>query len=310
MKRLILIVLLLFTGMILLPSCIVLCVPAKRADNTETSSPLVSVLYTDTGKIEETNLESYLPGVVAAEMPASFHEEALKAQAVAARTFIYNHIVSGEKNADHPDAHVCTDSTHCKAWLSDDALLSRHGEDWTKTYYPKIQDTVKATEGEIVTFMDAPIVAVFHSTGSGRTENAKDVWGGDLPYLQSVESPGDTLSPKFTSTTEIPKTDFMNTLEITEIRIGEYKRSEGGGVLEVEIDGKPFTGRDLRAHFGLNSTNFEMEEKETSVLFHVKGNGHGVGLSQYGANYMAETGSSYAEILSQYYTGVSLLKAW
>ncbi len=310
MKRLILIVLIFFTGMILLPTCIVLCIPAKRTENRESSSPLVTVLFTERGKTENICIEEYLPGVVAAEMPASFHEEALRAQAVAARTFIYNHIVSGEKNEDHPDAHVCTDSAHCKAWLSDEALVSRHGEDWKKTFYPKIQSAVETTKGEILTFMDAPIVAVFHSTGSGRTENAKDVWGGDLPYLQSVESPGDAFSPKFTSSVEISKSDFMKALEIAEIHLGEYKRSEGGGVLELTIGEKQFTGRDLRERFGLNSTNFEIEETESSVVFHVKGNGHGVGLSQYGANYMAENGSTYDQILSQYYTGVSLCKQW
>ena len=311
MKKITFSILIIFIATILLPTCIVLCLgkkPLTKKENAE--GPVVSVYMHDTGDTVSFPLEKYLEGVVAAEMPASFHPEALKAQAVAARTFIYNRIFENVTDSDHPDAIVCTDSTHCKAWISEEKMHSGMGEGWYETYYPKIKASVTETSGEIVTYESEPIVAVFHSTGSGRTENAKDVWGGDLPYLKSVESAGDTSSPKFSSTAEIPKTKICEILGVTEARVYGYERSEGGAVLTVNIGGFLFRGTDIRAYFDLKSANFEIEETEESFIFHVKGSGHGVGLSQYGANAMAEEGNDYKKILTAYYTGVSISKAW
>lgn len=309
MKKILLFIILLFTAVILLPTFLVLCLSKKPASKPPSSTvPFVSVKRTDNGKIEKINLETYLYGVVAAEMPASFHVEALKAQAVAARTYIYNHMKS--PNTEHPNADVCTDSTHCKAWLSEETLKTDMGEDWLVSYYPKIKESVDKTRGEIITYENEPIEAVFHSTGSGRTENSADVWGGDLPYLQSVESAGDATSPKFTSAVEVPKTKVCETLGVTECKVYEYERSEGGAVITVNIGGFLFRGTDIRSHFHLNSANFEIEETPESFIFHVKGNGHGVGMSQYGANAMAEEGSDYKEILTKYYTNVTITSAW
>ncbi len=310
MKRFLLFLLFLFSIIILLPTFLVLCISKPNPVENTVSAPFVSVLHAETGQVESANLEDYLLGVVAAEMPASFHAEALKAQAVAARTYIYNSMVAKEANSDHPQANVCTDSAHCKAWLSDAALRTDMGENWYTEHYPKIEAAVYETRGEIVTYNSEPIVAVFHSTGSGRTENSADVWGGDLPYLKSVESAGDAVSPKFTSTVEVPKTEICETLGVTDAQVYEYTRSEGGAVLTVNIGGFLFRGTDIRAYFDLNSANFEIEETDTHFIFHVKGNGHGVGMSQYGANFMAENGNSYTEILTTYYTGVTLSKAW
>jgi len=136
------------------------------------------------------------------------------------------------------------------------------------------------------------------------------VWGGDFPYLKSVESAGDVISPKFSSTVNVPKTEICRVLGVTEAKAYDIERSEGGTVLTVNIGGFLFKGTDIRSYFNLNSANFEIEETETDFVFHVKGSGHGVGLSQYGANAMAEEGSSYAEILTKYYTDVALTKAW
>ena len=311
MKKIIYFVLILFFVIVLLPTCIVLCTGKKTISSEITSNgPFVTVLKHDTGQTESYSLEKYLEGVVAAEMPASFHAEALKAQAVAARTFIYNRIISDSPDPDHPDAHVCTDSTHCKAFFSEEHLETKMGDGWYETYFPKIQASVIETCGEIVTYENEPIVAVFHSTGRGRTENAKDVWGGDLPYLKSVESSGDISSPKFTSTVEVAKTKVCETLGVTEAHVYGYERSEGGAVLTVNIGGYLFKGTDIRSYFDLKSANFEIEEKDDAFIFHVKGSGHGVGLSQYGANALAEAGSNYIDILTTYYTDVSLSKAW
>ncbi len=311
MKKILLFILMLFAVIILLPTFLVLCMAKKPQDAPLTASgPAVTVYYSDTGETKSIPLESYLPGVVAAEMPASFHAEALKAQAVAARTYIYNRMFTGATDDIHPSAHVCTDSTHCKAWISDEKMHTDLGENWYETYFPKIEAAVRDTCGEIVTYNSEPIVAVFHSTGSGRTENSADVWGGDLPYLKSVESAGDMLSPKFSSTVEVPKTEVCEKLGVSDAHVYEYTRSEGGAVLTVNIGGFLFRGVDIRSHFDLNAANFEIEETDDDFIFHVKGNGHGVGLSQYGANAMAENGSTYTDILTTYYTGVSLSKAW
>ena len=303
-------ILLLFCLLILLPTFLSLCLLAPKDKKEGHSSPLVSVWHADTEKLEKMPLEEYLIGVVAAEMPASFHEEALKAQAVAARTYIYNRMMSGEANPDHPAAAVCTDSAHCKAWLSDAALHTEMGENWYATYYPKISASVGNTHGEIVTYQNEPIVAVFHSAAGGRTENSADVWGGALPYLKSVESVGDSSSPRFLSTAEVPKAEICEALGISEATVGACTRSEGGAVQTVVLGGTSFRGTDIRTHFNLRSANFEIEETPESFIFHVKGSGHGVGLSQYGANFLAENGSSYVDILTTYYTDVALTKAW
>ncbi len=310
MKKILLFMLLLFCILILLPAFLAICLfkPAEYTDTKE--NPTVRVLHSDSGSIESENIETYLIGVVAAEMPASFHSEALKAQAVAARTYIYNHMVSVEKNTDHPEADVCTDSAHCKAWLSDTALRTEMGDNWYADYYGKIEDAVRSTTGEIITYDNEPIVAVFHSTGSGRTENSADVWGGDLPYLKSVESSGDSASPKFSSTVTVSKDKICKTLGVTDTGVYAYTRSEGGAVLTVNIGGYLFRGVDIRSYFDLNSANFEIEETDTDYIFHVTGNGHGVGMSQYGANAMAQAGNDYITILTTYYTDVAISKAW
>ncbi len=311
MKKIVFCILILFLVTVILPTCIVLCLGKKTIlKKGHADAPTVSVYRHDTGETVSFPLETYLEGVVAAEMPASFHAEALKAQAIAARTFIYNRIYEGTSDPDHPDAVVCTDSTHCKAWISEEQMKTGMGEGWYETYYPKIKASVTETNGEIVTYENEPIVAVFHSTGSGRTENAKDVWGGDLPYLKSVESAGDMSSPKFSSDVEVSKTKICETLGVTDPHVYTYTRSEGGAVLTVNIGGFLFRGTDIRAYFDLKSANFEIEETEENFIFHVKGSGHGVGLSQYGANAMAENGNDYKKILTAYYTGVSIKKAW
>ncbi len=303
MKKIILAFFILFCILILLPTLLSLSFSESTQKNIK-KQVTVSVLHADTGEIKEEELETYLFGVVAAEMPASFHDEALRAQAVAARTYIYYKMKDMKADDTHPDVHVCTNSSHCKAWKSDESLKNEMGVDWFSDYYPKIQSAVKTTSGEIMTYDEEPILAVFHSTGSGRTENAEDVWGGFVPYLKSVESPGDLLSPKFTSNVTVPKSEVCEKLQITTPVVGAISRSLGGAVLSVNIGEKLLKGTEIRSVFSLNSSNFEIEITENDFIFHVKGNGHGVGMSQYGANAMAESGKTYHEILSTYYTGI------
>lgn len=297
MKKFVIFILILFLILIIIPSLLSISFSNKIPKK---GGLTVQVLHTDSGEIKSENLEKYLEGVVASEMPASFHEEALRAQAVAARTYIFYNMKNNE-NEDHPGADVCTDSSHCKAWKSNETLISEMGKEWFSEYFPKIQKAVESTSGDLVIYENEPILAVFHSTGSGKTENANDVWGGFVPYLKSVESPGDLLSPKYASTVSVPLSEFCQKLNINSHEIRELKRSEGGAVISVNIGGSLFKGTEIRTIFELNSANFEIETLEDQIIFKVKGNGHGVGMSQYGANALAEEGKTYKEILQTYY---------
>jgi stage II sporulation protein D len=275
------------------------------------SSHKTSVLFVDSGETSEVDIEEYLIGVVAAEMPASFHIEALKAQAVAARTYIFNK--EGESSEQHPQADVCTDSTHCKAWLSYDQLAAANGQDWIDGYYDKIKQSVSETEGIVMLYNAEPIQAVFHSTGSGKTENAEDVWGNSVPYLVSVDSPGDLESPKYKTEVNMKITEAADLIsnfcgEKIEFTVGDIQKAGSGLVKEIMIGGKAFSGNDIRTALSLPSSNFEIIVEGEQVLITVLGFGHGVGLSQYGANYLAEHGKTYDEILKQYYTGVTVEK--
>ncbi|MBR5219050.1 MAG: stage II sporulation protein D [Clostridia bacterium] len=301
--RRILAYLLFFVFMIIgLPFCV--SIFWTREETAQRKNITAMVKMAD-GSVREVDVEEYLYGVLAGEMPASFHKEALKAQAVAARTYIVNKKQNGETDDVHPDADICTDSTHCKAWLSEEEIQSRMGADWEKTYGKKMHSAISETAGEIMVYDNEPIVAVFHSTGSGKTENSEDVWGGNLPYLRSVESPGDMTSPKFESEVTVTKSAFESTLGVT-ADIGEVTHSQGGAVKSIVIGGKKWSGGEIRSLFGLNSSNFEIQQTDGEFVFHVKGNGHGVGMSQYGANAMAEEGASYDQILKTYYTGVEI----
>lgn len=313
MKKLLMLILMLVFIIVILPAIIVLLFGER--ENVTRFAPAVSpsaaitVLKADSGAVETVDLEEYLTGVVAGEMPASFHIEALKAQAVAARTYILH---QRENNSGaHPDADVCTDSTHCKAWLSEDEIKERFGEGWMRDYGAKVSEAVSSTRGQVMLYDNAPITAVFHAAGSGRTENSADVWGGDLPYLKSVESPGDVYAPDFYSDADVPKarlaallSDYKG-MEISP-EIGGTERSEGGAVKSIVIGGVGFKGTEVRSLLSLPSANFTVEDAGESFIFHVKGKGHGVGLSQYGADYFARNGKAYDEILKIYYRGVEI----
>lgn len=260
----------------------------------------------DTGKIYEYNLEEYLVGVVSAEMPASYETEALKAQAVAARSYILSRSKSG--NPDHKGADVCTDSTHCKAYLSESAAKEKWGDGWADKYLKKIKSAVYDTKGEYVAYNGEAAVACFSAVSSGKTENAADVWGSETPYLKSVDSPGDLTYENFTDSVTVPKTEFLEKLGISSASVGAITHTEGGSVKNISIGGKDFSGTQIRSIFGLNSANFELLINDAEAVFTTKGKGHGVGMSQYGANQMAKDGEKYTEILFHYYSNVTIEK--
>jgi len=285
--------------------------PAEKDEKT------VTVYIKDEDRVLKMRESQYLKEVVAAEMPADFEFEALKAQAVAARSYMVSrqnaYKVSGAP-AEHKGADMCTDPTHCKAWISEEKRRESWGADADKNW-DKISKAVEETKDEVITYNGEVISAVFHSTSSGKTENSKDVWGGERPYLVSVESEGDKLSPKYKSEKEISLDEFkkiakdnIEGVDFSKGIIGDIARSDAGGIITVEIGGVAVKGTVFRKIYDLRSTNVNITADDKKVAFDVTGFGHGVGMSQYGANYLAAQGRSYIEILKAYYTGVEIEK--
>lgn len=266
----------------------------------------ISVFDKETGKVTDYDLEEYLVGVVSAEMPASYETEALKAQAVAARSYILSRDNSG--NPDHKGADVCTDSAHCKAYLSEAAAKEKWGEAWAEKYLGKIKSAVSDTAGEYIAYDGEAAVACFCAVSSGKTESATDVWGTETPYLKSVDSPGDLTYENFTASVTVPRAEFLKKLDVSSASVDNVTHTEGGAVKSITIGGKSFSGTQIRSIFGLNSANFELSVNEDEAVFTSKGKGHGVGMSQFGANQMAKDGKNYTEILLHYYSNVTIEK--
>ena len=269
-------------------------------------------------EVREYELEDYLVGVVGAEMPASFPDEALKAQAVAARTFIISRIMADKGDVpEHKGAAVCTNPAHCKAWKSTEELTAGWGDNAEKNL-KKIEAAVKATKNEIIVFNGEPITAVYYSMSSGKTENAADVWGGEVPYLKSVASSFDENAPNFNSEVSFTFDEFKEIVlkEAPDAVFGENPSewfsdivtSEAGGVMSIKIGGAEFKGTKIRTMFSLRSHNFTVNISDNKIVFNVKGYGHGVGLSQWGSKFLADSGKSYIDILKYYYTGVDVVK--
>ncbi len=286
----------------------------KEETDIETDET-ISVYFHNENMVHELPLEEYIYSVVAAEMPATFETEALKAQAVAARSYALHR--KENPSPDHPGACVCTDYTHCKAYKSKEELDSQWKEN-SSDYETKIKNAVYSTQGEIITYNGEVALAVFHSqAGSGRTESSKDVWGGDVPYLVSVESHGEQTAPNFYSTVTVPFDEFKK--KITEFnpaviiesydQIGKIEKSDGGNVKTIQIGGEQISGKDMRQIFNLRSSCFTVNADDEKVTFQVTGYGHGVGMSQYGANTMAKEGFSYIDILTHYYSGTQIVSA-
>lgn len=270
-------------------------------------------------KVMEMDLEEYLCGAIAAEMPVSFPYEALKAQAVAARTYIVKRCENASAYADaHKGAMVCTSSAHCNAWLSKEERMDKWDKQEAASNWNKIVSAVNDTSGEIMTYEGEPITAVFYAISSGKTENAEDVWGGNVPYLKSAESPYDEQAPGYSSTAVFSKEEFKSIIlsagkgaDLSGAPNTWYtneNRSEGGAVTTCNIGGAVFKGTEIRSLFSLRSHNYTLSYADGTFTFNVKGYGHGVGMSQWGAKYYAEEGKSYKDILKIYYNGISFSK--
>ena len=276
---------------------------------------IVKLLHTNTGEIEELNLDQYLYGVVSSEMPANFEEEALKAQAVVARTYTIYKITNGNK---HENADICDDSKCCQAWISKEARFEKWNETERENNWSKIVSAVESTKGKIIMYEGKPINAFFHSNSGGKTEIASSVWGGkDEPYLQAVETSGESNYTQYSSELTISKEEFIekikqyhNDFEIdfsneNQIEILEY--TEGQRVKKMKVGNLELSGTEIRNIFGLKSAKFEIVIEDENIKFNVLGYGHGVGMSQTGADSMAKEGKGYEEIIKHYYTGVEIV---
>lgn len=279
---------------------------------------MIKVYFHEQKKIVTMSLEEYIKGVVAAEMPAEFELEALKAQAIAARTYAVKNMTmyGGSGLADQPGADVSTDYRQSQAWLDEAKLRERWGSNYDR-FWSKISQAVEETRGQVATYNGELIQAVFHSTSGERTASAKEVWGFDYPYLISVPCKWDQKSPRYHDKKEFslaeveqllgPETQVVAAMQngsggATQI----LNTTESGRVGQVRIGSKVLSGADVREKLDLRSNNFSVEIKDGKMVFNTIGYGHGVGMCQYGANGMAKEGMDYRQIITTYYTGVAL----
>ena len=284
----------------------------QKKDFRPDSDLSIEVYMCDIDKVVTMNLEDYILGVVAGEMPASFHIEALKAQALAARTYTMLRMrqFGGSGCSKHPGAEICTDSTHCQAYRNPTAV---------KKDLDKLKEAVYGTAGEVIVYDNKLIDAVFHSTSGGKTENSEEIWSSKVPYLRSVMSQYEDHSPKYIAQQEVSIDNFiqcMNKLD-SEVKINKknikneikvLERSEGGRITKIKVGDKTFNGMEVRNALGLNSSNFNYNVGTSTILFTVVGNGHGIGMSQYGADGMAKNGAGYRDIVIHYYQGADIAK--
>ena len=281
--------------------------------DVKTEEVVFTVLNVTTNEAMELCGLDYITRVVAAEVPASFETEALKAQTVAALTYALNRKETHVGASVHEGCDLCTDSRHCKAYASDERLREKRGDKYEENL-KRVSDAVASVYGEYMVYEDEPIVAVFHAISAGKTEAAVNVWGHEYPYLQSADSVGDESVRGYESTKTFTAAEFKKIMseysadcafDPDESRwIGDIARSEAGYVQTVRICGVLLAGTRVRALFDLRSACFTLKYADGEFTFTVHGYGHGVGMSQYGANEMAKEGATYREILDHYYKDI------
>lgn len=271
----------------------------------------IKLLHTKTGEVEEIAIDTYLVNVVSAEMPADFEIEALKAQAVVARTYTIYKI----QNKKHDNVDICDDSACCQAWVSKEERFARWEESVRESNWQKIEQAVSETKGKIITYEGKPINAFFHSNSGGKTEIPVNVWGGTgYPYLQVVETSGEDNYTQYNSEVVLSNEELLEKLKVNysdisidfnnndDLKILEY--TDSGRVKTVKFGNHNLSGTETRSLLGLRSTNFEIIKENGNIKFSVKGYGHGVGMSQTGANTLAKEGKSYEDIINHFYIGV------
>lgn len=272
----------------------------------------VKLLLTESGEVVELAFEDYIKGVLIGEVPATYEDEALKAQAVVARTYTMNKLLNSP-NA-HENADMCDDVNHCQAYKSKEYAFSSWDDSEENLKWNKICSAVEETRGEVITYNGYLINAFFHAHSGGKTESAEFIWGNeDIPYLKSVSG---EESYDYADSLTISKSDFKNLLKKKytdyneDLTIKVTDETVSGRVFHISIGNVTLLGTDIRTLLGLRSTNFEIIEDEDSFVFKTVGYGHGVGMSQEGANNMAINGNDYLNIIKHYYTGVEVVKRY
>lgn len=259
----------------------------------------------DDGTVQSMLLEEYLVCVVLGEMPADFEAEALKAQAVVARTYTLKHNIAQQK---HPGGAVCTDHTCCQSFCQPEDYLAAGNR---RQQLDKVESAVSQTCNQVLLYNGDLIEATYFSCSGGRTEAAVAVWGTEVPYLQAVDSPGEEIAKYYVETVHFSAEAFEEKMMTTlsgrpEQWFGPVQYTEGGGVDTIQIGEKSYRGTEIRTLLGLRSTAFVMTAVGDTVTVTTKGYGHRVGMSQYGAEAMAVSGSDYLQILSHYYPGTTV----
>lgn len=266
---------------------------------------------TSTQQVNSIPLEEFVLGAVCSEMPATFHLEALKAQAVSARTWaLYQHLWQRE----HPDkaldgADFQADPSNWKGYVTMEQAQGRFGEKFEE-WWAVLKQAVEETRGQILCYEGKPIAAAYHAISAGTTEAAEYVWGAALPYLQAVESKGDQLSPGYEESVAFKKEELAKRLSVSEdeLWLEILQRSPSGYVTKIHTGAKEISGVEFRSLLGLRSSCFTVAYEENYITITTRGYGHGAGLSQYGADFMARQGSDYREILAHYYQNTDLCR--
>ena len=278
----------------------------KEKNDTTT----IDVLITETGAAQNMSINEYVLGAVCAEISPSFEIEAIKAQAVACHTYA----VYMKEYGNFEKADVSDDYTKHQGYISKEKLKEKWGDKFD-VYYAKVEKAVLSVQNKIMTYDSKTIQPAFFALCAGKTENSSDVWGGDLPYLKSVASVGDSLSPELNSVQNFSEDEFkkcVGNLDGCSISgkaenwVSDIEKTAAGAVRKIKICNKEFSGAEVQKAFSLKSNNFTVTYSDGKFTFNITGNGHGVGMSQYGADYMARQGSSYDEILKHYYTGIEI----
>lgn len=280
---------------------------AKEASKTD--SDTISVFMSAEEKTEEMDMRDYIIGTVAAEMPASYESEALKAQALAAVTFAqYQKTAGSSEELDGAD--ISDDSSTHQGYMSVSQMQEKWGDAY-ETYYNKIAEAVDAVIDKVITYDGEPIMAAYHAISTGKTESAENMWGKAIPYLVSADSEGDKYSSRYSSTVTVSEEEMKEALKDKKnadldsgIKINST--SDSGTVMSITVCGIEMTGAEVRTLFSLRSPSFTVESEDGEYTFCVKGYGHGVGMSQYGADWYAKQGYTYEEIIAHYYPGTSI----
>lgn len=281
----------------------------------------IKVYITKQNKVKEIPIEEYVTGVVAGEMPAEFSEEALKAQAVAARTFAVAHMekYGGKKYKSNTGADV-SDDTKCQVFVSKNNRFNTWSDKDRNNYWNKITDAVNSTKGEILTYKGKLVTEPYYfATSSGSTESALEIFNDDKGYLKSVDSPGEEKAPKYKTQKQISRGEFINKINSAynssklsvsnlENDVKIESRTEGGSVKNIKLGYITISGTKFRTLMGINSSNFSINFIGNNVRIQCLGYGHDVGMSQWGANAMAKKGKNYRDILYHYYSGIKIQK--